>query len=150
MNPCRNAIFALLALALTSAGCSFSYSSASISDSIASSSKSVSDSISSSSGGSSASEKAYREDVRDYTARAVKDKRSVEALEAGLPGVAETHGVTDWEADQSTWLGVGEGLRKAKATQEMVDAWGQKLSQGGASRASAARLIQQGYAPDPS
>lgn len=132
-----------LSLSLAAAGCSISASSASISDSITGSSKSVSDSISSSSpDGSSKSEQAYREDVRDFTATAARSGRPPADVQSGLSRVAERHGVTNWEADAATFVGIGEGLRRADQKPSAVRRWADEL--GGAS-GSAESLIQQGY-----
>ncbi|MDG2307615.1 MAG: putative lipoprotein [Candidatus Binatia bacterium] len=137
---------AVLALSLASAGCSFSYSSESISDSLAGSSKSVSDSLSSSSpDGESKSEQAYREDVRDFTASAARSGRTVSEVQGGLGTVAERHGVTNWGADAATFVGIGEGLRRAGFEPDHVQVWSAALVQDAAAKIPADRLIQQGY-----
>lgn len=140
----RNALVVLLVVpGLSAAGCSFSASSASISESITGSSKSVSDSISSSSpDGSSSSEQAYREDVRDYTATAARSGNDPVAFRSGLARVAEAHGVTDWAADAATFVGIGEGLARAGVAPSTVEVWSGQLGQ--------ERLIERGYASGPS
>ncbi len=140
------ALAACLGLALASAGCSFSTSSASISDSITGSSESVSDSLSSSSpDGSSKSEQAYREDVRDYTASAARSGRGGADFQGGLARVAELHGVTNWEADTATFVGIGEGLRRAGVAPAALADWAGRVGPSSGSRVQAERLIQQGY-----
>lgn len=135
-----------LGLALAGAGCSISASSVSISDSISGSSKSSSDSISSSSpDGSSSSEHAYREDVRDYAASAARSGRTAVELESGLASLAERHGVTNWEADDATWIGIGEGLRISGATPEGVARWSSEFGSAPGGREQAGRLILRGY-----
>lgn len=134
------------ALAVASAGCSFSYSSESISDSITGSSKSVSDSISSSSpDGSSKSEQAYREDVRDYTSTAARSGRRAAEFEGGLARVAEQHGVTNWEADRATWVGIGEGLGRAGVGADELRKWSDALAHDQPAGLPADRLMRQGY-----
>lgn len=129
---------------LLAAGCSISASSASISDSITGSSKSFSDSISSSSpDGSSKSEQAYREDVRDYTATAARSGRDAANFQSGLARVAASHGVTDWEADASTFVGIGEGLARAGVDPADVAEWSRGI---GATGGESADLIERGYA----
>jgi hypothetical protein len=116
----------LAALLAAPPGCSFSYSSKSISDSISGSSTSISDSSESSSPASDAKTAArdalYREDVRDFTAAHVRGAGDVASFQRGLAEVALRHGVTDWEAVPATWSGVGEGLRRAAASASEVDA----------------------------
>lgn len=135
----------ILMLSIAVGGCSFSASSASISDSIAQSSKSVSDSISSSSpDGSSESEQAYREDVRDYTVAALKAGREGPAFESGLADVAEQHGITNWEADAATFVGIGEGLGRAGASPETARGFADEMG-ASSGRVPAGELIQKGY-----
>ena len=101
-------------------GCSFSYSSKSISDSSTGSSASSSDSSTSSSPSdddkANAKESAYRDDVRGYTAAWVRDGGDVASFQRGLATVARRYAITDWEATAATWTGVGAGLRVADAT----------------------------------
>lgn len=144
-----NGTLAFLAVGLVgwvSAGCSFSYSSASISDSIAASSQSISDSLSSSSPkDSSPSEQAYREDVRDYTATAARSDRTGVDFQSGLAAVAERHGVTNWEADGATYVGIGEGLARAGVDRPGVERWSAELSHDESTAQPVGRLIRQGY-----
>lgn len=137
---------AFTSLVFLSAGCSISASSASISDSITQSSKSVSDSISSSSpDGSSKSEAAYREDVRDYTVAAARSGRDPVAFQSGLARVAEQHGITNWEADAATFVGIGEGLKQAGIDSRGVAAWSSRMGSATGVRVPVDSLIRQGY-----
>jgi hypothetical protein len=107
-----SAAVALLLLAGPLA-CSFSYSSQSFSDS----SKSSSDSSSSSSRSSSPNTgAAYRNDVSDYTEAYVVSGGSDGAFLNGIGGLAEKRGITDWESDENTWIGIGRGLGKTPIT----------------------------------
>jgi len=124
-----------LAFASLSA-CSFIDSSKSSSDSIASSSASISSSSPQS------RDAAYRDDVRDYTYAYVISGGDPAVFEAKLATIAEKHGITNWQANQATYVGIGQGLGKAKAKQVEVDAFKQNLSHGDATKAKA---IQQGY-----
>ena len=83
--------------------CSFSHSS-----------KSSSNSSRSSSGSSSPSGSAFERDVRDYTAKYAKTKGDVTTFRRDLGGIAQDHGVSDWERDQETYVGIGRGLGQAK------------------------------------
>jgi hypothetical protein len=128
-------------------GCSFSDSSKSISDSISGSSRSFSDSSASSSGGdaskTSEKEALYREDVRNLTAAYVRDGGDVASFQRGLGSVARRHGISDWEAVDATWTGIGEGLKRADATPQQIDATSAALAGGNAIRR---QEIQRGYA----
>ena len=128
-----SAAVALLVLAGPLA-CSFSYSSKSISDS----SKSSSESSSSSSRSSSPnSEAAYRNEVSDYTEAYVVSGGSGGAFLNGIGGLAEERGITDWESDENTWIGIGRGLGRTQITAVQLgvykENWGgrdpQKLQQ---------------------
>jgi len=126
------AVLAAASVALV-AGCSFSYSSESISNSIQGSSRS-----------SSPSEKqtAYRDDVRDYTSRYVRSSADAHAFFSGLGRLAEGHGVTGWEADRATWVGIGEGLAKAKVSGAQLDALKRSLTGDDPARTA---TLQEGF-----
>ena len=93
-------VLACASIAFTS-GCSFSYSSKSISES------------SSPSNDSDSEAQAYRSDLSNFTVVAMRSGQSEEAYLAGLSRIAEEHGVTAWEQDQSTYRSIGAGLRQA-------------------------------------
>ncbi|MEW6271717.1 MAG: putative lipoprotein [Thermodesulfobacteriota bacterium] len=144
-----NGKIAGLVLALTSwcvvaAGCSFYYSSRSISDSVSASGESVSKSSESSSPSSGSEHAAalYREDVRDFTAAYARGEGDVEGFQRGLAAVARRHGISDWEAAPATWLGVGEGLRRGAPSAQRASALGDALAGDDAERR---REIQRGY-----
>ena len=121
-------------------GCSLSASSWSLSKSVRSSSHS-SDSSSSSSPG--AAERAYREDVTDYTRAFAKSGRGeFSGFQADLARLAEEHGITNWEENPATYTAIGEGLGSAKVSDAQLMAYKRNLSGGDARKAD---LIQQGY-----
>jgi hypothetical protein len=66
-----------------------------------------------SSGGGSRRLAIYREDVRAATVASVGDGVGPGELLRRLGSVAERHGISDWEASDDTFRGVGEGLRLA-------------------------------------
>ena len=123
----------MLALS-TAIGCSFSDSSPSISESISS--------PFASSSASSPSAEAYQNDVADYTYAYVISGGQFGTFMKGLGTVAERHGVSDWEADDATYIGIGQGLGKAKFTQTQVDVFAKNVTSGDAKRT---KLVQQGY-----
>jgi hypothetical protein len=101
----------VLVLATLPLGCSFYYSSESSVKTLTSPSRS---SGSSAKSAPSEDEKdAYRDDVRDFTAAYAADHSDLEVFERGLAEVARRHGITDWEADDATYVGVGAGLKRA-------------------------------------
>lgn len=124
------------ALALAPLGCSFSKSSESIS-------KSVSSPFASSSKSSRSRGQKYEEDVRDYTAGYVKGGgATADGLRTGLANVAREHGVTNWEADENTFEGVGKGLAKAGLSQAEYQGYRDSVAAGNAGNAAA---IDRGY-----
>jgi len=139
----NRAMATLAVLALFASACSFSKSSESSSDSSAASSRSLS---SSSPDGKSKNEQAYRQDVGDYTAswaRSKGDPGDGAEFQKGLARIAERHGVTNWEADRATYLGIGQGLRSAGVAPDDVSAFQSSL---GGDSGSGAKLIEEGYA----
>jgi len=95
-------------LALSFAGCSFSHSSASISESV--SSPFTSSSKSSGSGG----DEEYAQDVRDATAAHILAGGDAAALRQRVGALAAEHGISNWEASAPTYEAIGSGLAKAK------------------------------------
>ncbi|HEY8515732.1 MAG TPA: putative lipoprotein [Candidatus Binatia bacterium] len=137
--------FVALAMAcVVASGCSFYYSSRSISDSVSASGKSISESSESSSpsSGNQHAASLYQEDVRDFTAAYASGDGDVEGFQRGLAAVARRHGITDWQATPATWIGIGEGLRRAAASSERATALGDALAGGDVERR---REIQRGY-----
>jgi hypothetical protein len=135
MRP-YHAIIAVALAAAAVAGCSFIDSSESIS-------KSVSGSFESSSSSSPGdSESAYRDDVRDYTYAYVRSGGSAGDFDKGLGEMAKKHGISSWEADRATWIGVGEGLAKARVSRAELEAY--KRTLGGADPDHMA-AIEKGY-----
>jgi hypothetical protein len=120
----RNRVLPLVVVVLTAyaAGCSFSESSKSSSKS----SGSISDIISSpftSSSGSSSPESAYREEVKDFTASFVKGGGDGAKLRQEVGQIAEKRGISDWENNEATYVGIGKGLHKAGLNQAQLDGY---------------------------
>jgi hypothetical protein len=148
------------ALALLAAipGCSFYYSSRSlsksskgISTSPSKSSKSGSKSSKSSSRSSKSSSRSskvettrYRDDVEELTEAWVASGGGVSRsdLLGAVGDIAARRGVTDWESDPSTWEGIGRGLGRAGLSEAQLEAY--KYSWAGDDRGHMA-LIQRGY-----
>jgi hypothetical protein len=114
----------------------------SISDSISSPFESSSASLASSSGSSSGEREAYRNEVRDYTSAYVKSGGQFENFTRGLDSIAARHKVTNWEADEDTYVGIGAGLRAAGVTKEQFTVWQANLANGDATKAAS---MEKGY-----
>jgi len=125
----------VMLLLTTAIGCSFSDSSESIS-------KSISSPFESSSASSPGGTEAYQNDVADYTYAYVISAGQADTFLKGLASVAERHGITNWEADDATYVGIGQGLSKAKFTQTQVEVFAKNVSGGDAKKV---QLVQQGY-----
>ena len=121
---------------LMTSGCLMS---GSISDSVSSPFKWSSDSSQSS---SDEKDEAYNGDVRDYTETYVRSSSDVEAFKKGLSSLAARHGISNWEADQATYTGIGEGLGKARVKDVRYETFKTNLSGGDVVKATA---IQRGY-----
>jgi hypothetical protein len=117
----RSALLLSLAAMSAIAACSLSESSKS-------SSKSISSPFESSSK-SSNSEDEYRADVRDFTAAYLRSNGRPTDLRSRIAEIAEKHGVSDWQDNESTYRGIGEGLGKAGARQVEVDAFKSSLTE---------------------
>lgn len=136
MNPLHRTLLAtsIAALLGSSTACeSFSDSSASISDVVSSPVTSLSR--------SSSPEIGYREDVRDYVAGQVRSGAAPAAILAGLAEAAKRHGVSDYESNQSTYRGIGAGLKKAGHNQTGVDTFAAAV----AKTPEQSRWIQRGF-----
>ena len=125
----------VMLLLAAGAGCSFSDSSVSIS-------KSISSPFESSSASSPAGAQAYQNDVADYTYAYVISGGQFDTFWKGVASVAERHDITNWEADDGTYIGIGKGLGKAKFSQAQLDVFAKNVSGGDARKT---KLIQQGY-----
>jgi len=75
---------------------------------------SLSASFRSSFGGRGASlDEGYARDIASVGAAFVGSDEPEASLRDGVTHVASTHGITDWEVLEETWLGLGIGLRHA-------------------------------------
>lgn len=119
------------------AGCSISYSSKSISDSTSS--------IVSSPSSMSGKNKQYQNEVADYTMAYVKSSQpnaSYATFLKGLSEVAAKEGVTNWEEDSLTYIGIGKGLKKANVEGVAYETYQKNFAEGDATRMEE---IQMGY-----
>lgn len=84
----------------------------------------------------------YQAEVRDYTDAYVRSSADVSGFWSGLAKIASRRGVGNWEAEKSTWTGIGQGLRKARVTPEQLQVYKTNFAEGDADKASG---IQRGY-----
>ena len=127
----------MIVLALMPLGCSFYYSSESSMKTLTSPCRS--------SGSSKDEDKkeAYRDDVRDFTAAYASTHRDPQAFERGLGEVARRHGITDWEADDTTYVAVGAGLKRAAVSGPDLASYETTI---GRTEPAKVALIRRGYA----
>ena len=130
--PDRVLPLVLIASLLVWSGCS-------ISDSISSPFKSSSDSSGSSSESSATNESKFLHDVEDYTASYARGKGDFDTFMQGVSGLAAKRGITNWEADQNTFVAIGKGLRKAQVDQGTLEAYIVNIAKGDATKAASIR-----------
>ena len=140
-------ILGLMVGAFCVGGCSISVS---IGASLEGSSASISSPFESSSASSTpakpedktAEQQAYLRDIRDFTAAQLKRSDNLDEFRKKLSKVAKKHGVSDWEARATTWVGIGEGVEAVGMSTTQAQATIDMLANGHADWASAMR---QGY-----
>lgn len=126
--------FMVMVLAASTGGCSFSESSKSSSNIVSSPFTSSSE--------SSSPENAYREQVQDFTGSYVKSGGDMSKLEQEIGKIAEQRGISDWESNQSTYIGIGKGLKAAGINQAQFDGYKATLSHS----EQQTQWLQDGYA----
>ena len=137
---------AVALLLLASSGCGVFKSSTS-----QGSSESISNSVSSpfkwssKSSGSTGGDSASSIDVREATELWAREGDDVDVLRRDVGRIAESHGVTDWEADPGTFDAMGRGLRRAQVEEARFDALSSELAAGDA---HALAWIRGGYAAE--
>ena len=128
---------ALFGLSITINGCSFSYSSKSISDSTSS--------IVSSPSSVSGKSKKYQNEVADYTTAYVKSSQpsaDYTSFRKGISDIAAKQGVTNWDQDSLTYMGIGKGLKRANVEGVAYETYKKNFAGGDAKKME---NIQDGY-----
>jgi len=132
----------ILILALQQA-CSFSESSTSLSKSSGSISDSSTSLLSSPSSSSTDASKAYEVKIMDYTAAYLSTAAFERAaFVQGISEIATANGVTNWEDDEATLVGIGRALKKAKLTGGVYETYKKSLADVNPLRM---QMIQKGY-----
>jgi hypothetical protein len=85
---------------------------------------------------------AYYFDVRESTAAAIIAQASASEVQRSISRAATQHGISDWEAEQGSYVALGEGLRLGGLNEDQANSWIAQLSNG---NEKTARLIKQGY-----
>ena len=120
-------------------GCSFSESSKSSSTS----SESLT-SITSSTSSSQANKK-YSQEVSDYTMAYVKSSvanADYNSFAKGISDIAAKAGINNWEQESSTYVAIGQGLKRAGTTGVVFDTYKSNFAHNNAANM---KSIQQGY-----
>ena len=131
-------VLASLLIVLSATGCIMS----SVSESSDSSSDSSKSSSKSSKSSSDDKKESYLRDIKQYTVAYTRSNSDIKDFSKGLSTISEKHGVTDWEAYNATYLGIGEGFAKAAVTQQQLDVYSSYLAGGDQLKVAA---IQQGF-----
>jgi hypothetical protein len=84
----------------------------------------------------------YREEVRSYTAAYVRSGVPFDAFEKELGDLARSHGLTHWEEDETTYVGIGEGLGDASVGEAQLEMYKTSFSRSDPFKMQA---IQRGY-----
>jgi len=110
----RNFLLVAASLALL-AGCSISYSSGKSSDSVTSS-------VSSGGGSKTAGQEIslYTEEVVALTDSYVRQGKNSVNFQHTITYIARTHGINDWEREESTFVAMGKGLKQAGVSEENI------------------------------
>jgi hypothetical protein len=119
-------------------GCSFSASS----ESSSTSSKSFTSSGSSS---DSQTDKKYSQEVSDYTMAYVKSSvanADYNSFAKGISDIAAKAGISNWEQTSSTYVAIGQGLKRAGVTGVTYDTYKSNFAHDNAANI---KSIQQGY-----
>lgn len=123
-------------------GCSFSASSGSSSTS----SDSSSDSSASSSGSSASSsgdEKEYEVAIMNYTSAYLTTAEFDRyAFNKGISEIAMSNGITNWEDDEATLMGIGRALKKTGMSGNVYETYKKSLADSSQIRM---QMIEKGY-----
>lgn len=117
----------LLVASLSQGGCSISYSLEKSSDSVSASLDSITSISTSSSGGEEHEEKKvretatiYEEDIAAVTVLYVSREKNNDEFQRKVASIAKSHGINDWERENSTFLAMGKGLRRAGVAEDSI------------------------------
>lgn len=108
--------------------------------SLSTSVSSVSDSISSETKGEK--ESAYRQDVKSSIVLFHKHPATQIDMENDLAMIAKEHGIPNWKNNANTYLGIGQGLKAASASQKEFDMIIDRVAE---NNLAMANLLKEGY-----
>jgi hypothetical protein len=100
-------------------------------------------SISSGTGGQDTTKQSsYIRDLRQYVAIFLNDGQGTSAdFQRGVSRIAESHGITNWEAEAATPYAIGQGMREANVSETEMRAFVDAFGRDG----SAAELVLEGW-----
>jgi hypothetical protein len=64
------------------------------------------------------------------------------AFLSGIAPIAQKRGISNWEADENTWIGIGRGLGRTKIDKVQLGVYENSWSGGDANKI---KLIQKGF-----
>jgi hypothetical protein len=70
---------------------------------------------------------AYRRDVRDYARTFAASGGNLLTFQRDLSAIAESHGVTNWEQQEGTYVAIGEGLAQVGMSRMQFDEFTRRL-----------------------
>jgi hypothetical protein len=100
-------------------------------------------SVSSGTGGAETTKQSsYIRDLRQYVAVFLNDGRGTSAdFQRGVSRIAESHGITNWEAEAATPYAIGQGMREANVSEAEMRAFVDTFGRDG----EAAKLALDGW-----
>ena len=84
----------------------------------------------------------YRNDVASYTHAYVVANGEQGAFLSGVGDLARKRGITDWESDENTWTGIGNGLGKTKIDEVALAVYEKNWAGGDPEKT---RLMRKGF-----
>ena len=79
--------------------------------------------------------------MKDFTASYLKSGGNAATLRQEIGKLAEKNGISDWETNEATFVGIGKGLHKAGLNQAELDGYKSSLTD----NEQQAGWIQDGY-----
>jgi hypothetical protein len=87
-------------------------------------------------------ESKYQKDVESYTQAFVASGGSDALFLSGIGDLARKRGITDWESNESTWVGIGRGLGRTKIDKVQLGVYEKNWAGGDAKKI---QWIQKGF-----
>ncbi len=62
----------------------------------------------------------YEEDVAAVTVLYVSREKTTDDYQRQVASIAKNHGISDWEQEETTFFGMGKGLRRAGVAEDSI------------------------------